>query len=168
MVKRNKGFTLIELVIVIVLLGILAATALPKFSNLTVQARRSAADGVAGALAAAASIVHAQWLASGASTAAGAAVTLEGTSNNSILVSPTGWPECVTCGTTTGVATAAKCVEIWNTVMNNPPVVAATTCTGTCQYLSTATGATCSFQDQQGTGTNTITYNVSTGGVVAP
>ena len=47
---KQKGFTLIELVIVIVILGILAATALPKFADLRGDAAKAAVDGVAGAL----------------------------------------------------------------------------------------------------------------------
>ncbi len=61
-VTKQQGFTLIELVMVIVILGILAATALPKFVDMTKSARESTLKGLAGAINGAKSIVKAGYL----------------------------------------------------------------------------------------------------------
>ncbi|OEE79894.1 type II secretion system protein [Vibrio genomosp. F6] len=56
--KKQGGFTLIELVVVIVILGILAVTAAPRFLNLQDDARSSAVKGLKGAMQGAAGIVY--------------------------------------------------------------------------------------------------------------
>lgn len=74
--KKQSGFTLIELIMVIVILGVLSAFALPRFADLGTEARVANLKGLAGALKSAANIAHAKQLVAG--TASGGDVTLDG------------------------------------------------------------------------------------------
>jgi len=65
MKKVQSGFTLIELVVVITILGILAAFAVPRFASLEGEARLAATQALAGSIRSGASLAHALWLAEG-------------------------------------------------------------------------------------------------------
>ena len=83
MKKQQSGFTLIELVMVIVILGILAAFALPKFADLSDNAEVASCRGALGAVKSAAGIAHAAYLANGSNNP-----TIEG----AVVVMVTGYP----------------------------------------------------------------------------
>jgi MSHA pilin protein MshA len=82
MYKKQAGFTLIELVVVIAILGILAGFALPRFASLQAQARIAKMNGALGAMKSAAALSHALALANGLATdhSGAAAINVEGVS----------------------------------------------------------------------------------------
>ncbi|MGI2260224.1 type II secretion system protein [Shewanella sp. GXUN23E] len=77
--ERQQGFTLIELVVVIIILGILAVTAAPKFINLQSDARASALDGLKGAIQGANSLVYSKAALQGKQNEATGTVDIKGT-----------------------------------------------------------------------------------------
>lgn len=74
--KHQAGFTLIELVVVIVILGILAIAAAPKFLNMQGDARESALKGLEAAIKSTAEMVHAKAVIAGNETASASTVTI--------------------------------------------------------------------------------------------
>jgi len=92
--KKQNGFTLIELVIVIIVLGILAATAVPKFINLQDDAKESAMKGVEAAVHSAANIVYSKAAIGGIETTSGQGVSAAGSTVNIEF----GYPAATTAG----------------------------------------------------------------------
>jgi MSHA pilin protein MshA len=85
--EKKSGFTLIELIVVIAILGILAAVALPKFVDVKSDAEIAALSGIAGTLSSASALNYAASVAGKPSTALTACTTAQ---LGAILV--TGWP----------------------------------------------------------------------------
>jgi MSHA pilin protein MshA len=84
----RKGFTLIELVMVIVILGILAATALPRFVDLSSKARENAAKGVLGSIRAAVAIRYASNAAYGSTSPTPTTIEVTMFQDNQVPVEP--------------------------------------------------------------------------------
>lgn len=79
--KRQQGFTLIELVVVIIILGILSVIAAPKFINLQSDARLAALNGLKASIQSANSLIYARAVLTGKEKAASASLDIAGTNS---------------------------------------------------------------------------------------
>ncbi len=143
---RQQGFTLIELVIVIVIIGILAAIALPKMTDLAGNARAATVKGVAGSLASANTAIY-----------SAAQINNQGGATGSVNA----------CGTT-AIATvygyAADTAELLKCVTLSPAADFNTSTANVISHAGSTTPASCNVTYVPGTATATPQYNVTVTG----
>lgn len=174
--RKQSGFTIVELVVVIILLGILAATALPRFINIDEQAHGASFESVTGTLQTGVSLFHAQWIAEGARQQDTQFPDFNNLRNNQF-----GYPYGTANRATDDVTNSADCAAIFTNVMQmgGPTVRTANTLAqvanrgigfdyvafspapGSCTFYYTADDPVA------GNDVNTMTYDSSNGTIVA-
>ena len=152
---------MIELIVVIVILGVLAATALPRFMTVNEDAQIAAHASTGGAFGSGVSLVKAQWTLNGHTAAVD---NLAGYGLGDIDTTSSGFP-LSTDGTNTGNPTAAQCLQIWNSMLQNPPVGTTTNDATTGDYYVFTSGTTCRYRPFFNTNLR-IDYNTANGNVV--
>ncbi len=163
----NQGFTLIELVVVIALISIMAAVALPRMMDSYDNAHEAVVFGAGGALASAVVLVRSQWVANGNAVAVDEVI---GFGNDDVATSSDGWPSDTGQGAGSShnevMDSAARCVRIWRGVLvANAPSVSSSAAVSS-DYLVDTVGGNCRFSYRRTDDDFYITYNARTGEVL--
>lgn len=160
--ENNKGFTLIELVVVIVLLGILAVAALPRLTSLFEGAHSSVVAATGAAFRAGVNQVNWLWIIEGSPGAVLNFIPLAGTNaGGDLSVNSNGWP-ADTRGTSLTMNSTNDCLDVWRAVMTDgSPSVAAS---GNVDYIAVRSGGSCTYTYQANSAFS-ITYDSNTGAV---
>jgi MSHA pilin protein MshA len=134
MQRTQRGFTLIELIMVIVILGILSAFALPKFADLSGNAEDASIEGARASVRSAAAISHAQALAENKTSGT---ISVEGTNNVNLV---NAYPDAETIGEAAGLSDFLSITNAagTQTIFTISPAAATNPCVS---YTEAASGA---------------------------
>jgi len=124
-IQKGCGFTLIEFVLIVAVIGVISALVIPKFLSLQQDSHRAAVSSTGGAFNAGVLIVHAKWLALGGPGLIYDFIPLTNTrAAGDLTVNQFGWP-ADTRGLSATLNNSADCVDVWNAVLgDSAPTIA--------------------------------------------
>ncbi len=187
MQRGQVGFTLVELVVVIVIVGLLAVAALPRFLDITNEAKKASIQGIAGGFATGVLSARAQWEAQ-----ARPSISVDGESYNSVDYDGVNFwltRSKDSSGTQTGYLdgyplavnnddasfptqiTDAACIDLMENLLQNPPQVGTVSDANNDQNIkysaqADSTNASCTYIQQEGGTEHQFVYDAQTGRVM--
>lgn len=165
----SDGFTLIELVVVIALLAILAAAALPRMMKSYDGAHEASVAATGGALASAVILVRSQWVTNGAP---GATSTVKGYGDDNIATSTEGWATDAGRGSSSSHSSnvagdTERCIRLWQALLIENAPVAAAAAADQVDYLAEApSGSICRYTYLRNSAGSHIEYDLQSGSVI--
>jgi len=123
--QRASGFTLIELVVVIIVLGILAVIALPQFINIKQDAQISTVEGTGGAFAAGIKLANVKWASKGHSGPVDNLQVYDNGSSGQLDINQWGWPaqSYPPFEASPRLNNTNDCMSVWRTILLDAPKV---------------------------------------------
>ena len=165
--RKMVGFTLIELMVVISVIGILSVVALPRMMDTHDNAHEAVVKGAGGALASAVVMARSQWIANGSNVEIDG---VDGFGTDNVATSADGWPTDAGQGSGSNhsnvMSSADRCVRLWGALLVANAPVAGSSVSATVDYLATTVSGNCRFTYQNAGASDNIVYDARTGEVI--